>query len=227
MKSKHALPLISLAKEGDRHLGEAAPSPEAHENCLPGWQPQLGWRRDPMHPSWQNQQEQFVAVHKLRTSARHPGSFPPPLLTQGGLAISTQPAVWKTPGCAMGLREILFPSLMDRFVVYTMNYQLFHCNNCSHIVSLSLSLVFMIHAVWLPSWHFQNEGFKSQPFPLPSSLLVCLVCGPERSVSNHDNIFMFCWQKVNPGISQTGFRKNICLFSKGMCVGDQIYESEI
>lgn len=46
MKSKHSLPLISLAKEGDRHLVEAAPSPEAPENCLPGWQPWLGWRRD-------------------------------------------------------------------------------------------------------------------------------------------------------------------------------------
>lgn len=38
---------------------------------------------------------------------------------------------------------------------------------------------------------------------------------------------MLCWQKVNLGISQTGFRKNICLFSKGMCAGDQIYEGEI
>lgn len=80
MKSKHPLPLISLAREGDRHLGEAAPSPVAHENCLPGWQPQLGWRRNPVHPrrpSWQRRCEPFVVAYELRTSAKHPGGFSP------------------------------------------------------------------------------------------------------------------------------------------------------
>jgi len=98
-----------------------------------------------------------------------PWQLLPALGAWGDRAIGTQPAVWKTPGCATGLSEILFPSLTDRFVMYTINYRLFHCSNCSHIISLLLSLFFMIHAVWLPSWHFQKRGFEALAFP-PSPL---------------------------------------------------------
>lgn len=79
LKSKHLLALILLAKEGDRYLGEASPSPVAHENSLPGWQPHFGWRRDRMHPwcpSWQSWHEPFMMVHELRTSARQPSVIP-------------------------------------------------------------------------------------------------------------------------------------------------------
>lgn len=171
---------------------------------------------------WQSWNDPFMMVNKLKTSASHPPAV-------AGLRVCaswTQPAAWKTPGCAMGLSEILFPSLMDRLL----NIQWFTSSFATitaHTLSLCLFYCFMIHAIWLPNWHYWNEVSMLQPFLPPLSPFSLTVYRLERSFSNHGNIFMFCWQKVNLGISQTGFRKNICLFSKGMCAGDQIYEGEI
>lgn len=88
LKSKHSLALIFLAKEGGRHLGEAPPSPVAHENSLPGWQPHLGWRRDAVHPGWipwQSWHEPFMMVHELRTLQGTPVSSPCPGWPEGSV----------------------------------------------------------------------------------------------------------------------------------------------
>lgn len=126
----------------------------------------------------------------------------------------------------MGLSEISFPSLMDRLLSIQWFTSSFTAITV-HALSLCLFHCFCDSCYLVPNWHYQNEVSMPQPFLPPVSPFSLTVYRPERSFSNHGNIFMFCWQKVNLGVSQTGFRKNICLFSKGICVGDQIYEGEI
>lgn len=69
-----------------------------------------------------------------------PQCHPPALAGLRGLCQLSPSCCLENPWLCHGTKWNIISQLNGQIVKYTMIYQLFHCNNCSHIVSLPLSL---------------------------------------------------------------------------------------